>query len=223
MPSPPKLVVFDVCNTLYDANTTFEFAHRVLSDRPLLRAIDLALSHRASPLFWAQAVLYRLGGIDVPRRVVIAGLRGIEQRDLRRAARAYVAEDLPATAIAETQARLRQHQRAGDRVVLVSNSLDVVIEAIAEALGVEWRATRLEYRGGRCVGRLAEDLTGRKLEVVQMMRGKHEPAPELVVYTDNLSDRALVEAADSAMVIIPPRGNRASWRGIEAEYVVLER
>ncbi len=223
MPSPPKLVVFDVCNTLYDANTTFEFARRVLADKPWLRAIDLALSHRASPLFWAQAVLYRLGGIDVPRRMVIASLRGIEQGDLRRAARAYVAEDLPARAIAETQGRLRQHQRAGDRVVLVSNSLDVVIEAIAEALGVEWRATRLAYRDGRCAGRLADDLTGRKLDVVQMIRGKHEPVPELVVYTDNLSDKALVEAANSAMVIIPPRGNRASWRGVEAEYMVLER
>jgi hypothetical protein len=56
-----------------------------------------------------------------------------------------------------------------------------------------------------------------------MMRGKHQPAPDLVVYTDNLSDKALVEAASSAMVIIPPRGNRASWRGVEAEYLVLDR
>src|SRR5690554_2067753 len=107
MPYTPKLVVFDVCNTLYDANTTFDFVRRVTSDRPWLSAFDRALSHRASPLYWGQAVLYRLCGIDVPRRVMVASLRGIKREDLRHAARAYVAEELPSRVIAETHMRLR--------------------------------------------------------------------------------------------------------------------
>jgi HAD superfamily phosphoserine phosphatase-like hydrolase len=219
----PKLVVFDVCNTLYDANTTFEFVRRIQSGKSWLRAVDCALSHRASPLFWAQAGLYRLGGVDVPRRVMIASLRGIGYEDLRRSARAYVAEELPSRAIAETHSRLQQHAQAGDRVVLVSNSLDVVVEAIAETLGVEWRASRLAYRDGRCAGYLDADSTGRKLDTVRELSDEHPPAPELVVYTDNLSDRALVEAADAAMVVIPARGSRAAWRGVIAEYLVLGR
>lgn len=219
----PKLVVFDVCNTLYDANTTFDFVRHTLSDRWWFRALDLALLHRASPLYWAQAALYRLGGVDIPRWVMIACLSGFDRNDLRQAAHRYVSGPLATRQIAQTHVRLRQHAQTGDRIVLISNSLDAVVGAIAESLRVEWRASRLAYRGERCVGRLEADLTGRKLGIARELGAEYDPAPELVVYTDNLSDRPLVEAADAATVVIPPRGDRAGWQGVRAEYLVLGR
>lgn len=223
MSHPPKLVLFDVCNTLYDANTTFEFVRYVRGDSRWFRALDRTLAHRGSPLYWAQAVLYRLGGVDLPRRAMVACLGGMERDLLRQAARDYVAGPLAAAGIGETQARLRQHAQAGDRVVLVSTSLDVVVAAIADALGVEWRASRLAFRGATCAGRLETDLTGRKLETARELGAGQDPAPMLVVYTDNLSDRPLVEAADAAMVVIPPRGSRAAWGDVRAEYLALGR
>jgi phosphoserine phosphatase len=207
-----RLVLFDVCNTLYDVNTTFGFVRHVVGQ-------GLRLPHRSSPLYWPQAVLYRLGIADLPRRRTLAALAGCERAALEAVARAYVTGPLAARAIPATQARLAEHRAAGDRVVLISNSLDVVAAAIAEQLGTEWRASRLGFAEGRCTGRLEADLTGRKLDVARALASEMDPAPERLVYTDNLSDRPLVDWADKAVVILPPRARRAAWAGVRAEFL----
>src|SRR5690606_22839990 len=130
---------------------------------------------------------------DIPRWAVIACLGGLDREALRKAARGYVVGPLAERRILQTQARLQQHRQAGDRVVLMSNSLDAVVEAIAESFGVEWRASLLAFRGKRCMGRLEMDLTGRKLGKARELSADEAYMPELVVYTDNLSDRPLVE------------------------------
>lgn len=207
-----RLVLFDVCNTLYDANTTFGFVLQVAGQ-------GLRLPRRSSPLYWAQAALYRFGIADLPRRRVLAALKGCERAALEAAARAYATGPLVARAIPATQARLAEHRAAGDRVVLLSNSVDVVIAAIAEHLGTEWRASRLGFAEGRCTGRLQQDLTGRKLDVARALAAEMDPVPERLVYTDNLSDRPLVDWADAAVVILPPRARRAAWSGVRAEFL----
>jgi phosphoserine phosphatase len=208
----PRLVLFDVCNTLYDANTTFGFVRQVVVQ-------GLRLPRRSSALYWAQAVLHRLGIADLPRRRVLAALKGRERAALEAAARDYVTGPLAARAIPATQARLAAHRAAGDRVVLISNSLDVVVAAIAGHLGTEWRASRLGFAEGRCTGRLEHDLTGRKLGVARALAAETDPPPECLVYTDNLSDRPLVDWADKAVVILPPRARRAAWSGVRAEFL----
>jgi len=217
--SAPTCVVFDVCNTLYDENTTFGFVRFYNAGRNWRRLVAVLVSRRASPLYWLLGLIYRATGVDLPRRAVIASLTGEPEGKLRSAARDYVRSHLSARAIAETQARLARHRSAGDRIVLISNSLDPVVEAIADRLGVEWKASRLGIRDGRLTGGLAIDLTGRKLEVARTILAEHAPRPRLVVYTDNLSDLALVEAADEAVVIIPPGGDRAAWHGVRAEFL----
>jgi len=207
-----RLVFFDVCNTLYDANTTVGFVRQVAGQ-------GLRLPRRSSPLYWAQAALYRLGIADLPRRRVLAALEGCERSALKAAARDYVAGPLAARAIPATQTRLAEHRAAGDRVVLISNSLDVVVAAIAGHLGTEWRASRLGFAQDRFTGRLEVDLTGRKLDLARALAAEMDPAPECFVYTDNLSDRPLVDWADRAVVILPPRTCRAAWTGVRADFL----
>ena len=148
-------------------------------------------------------------------------MAGYDRTQLAAAAHAYAAEMLPRTAIAETQNRLARHRAAGDRVVIVSNSLDVVVEAVAEQFGVEWRASQLGYRDDRCTGRIEDDLTGRKASLVAHLMGDHPVRPVIHAYTDNLSDRDLVEAADRPTIIIPAGRTRARWGDIDAVFIEL--
>jgi thioester reductase-like protein len=54
-------------------------------------------------------------------------------------------------------AKLREAQKRGERIVLVSQGLDHVLRPLAQHLGVEWIiANRLEFRAGRATGRLLD-------------------------------------------------------------------
>jgi len=217
--SAKTCVVFDVCNTLYRENTTFEFIRFYNKKRFRWRFVQAAVSRRISPLYWIFAVIFKAVGFDVPRRVVIASLANEKEAALRSSARQYVQRRLPMQTITMVHARFRHHRARGDRIVLISNSMNIVIEAIAETLDVEWRGSTLGFDKGRCSGKLEADLTGRKLQVVQTLLAEYETPPHLIVYTDNLSDRTLVEAADEAIVIIPPNGDHTAWHGIRADFL----
>jgi len=217
------LAVFDLCETLYAENTTFGFV-RFFQARHGRRSgtvlINMLYSRRL-PVFYLLAALHRFLSLDLCRWVLVRSLRGYHRTQLAEAARAYAAEVLPRTAIAETQSRLARHRAAGDRVIIVSSSLDVVVEAVAEHFGVEWYASRLGYRDDRCNGRIENDLTGRKASLVASLVKDQPVAPVVHAYTDNLSDRDLVAAADWPTIIIPAGRTRARWGGIDAVFIEL--
>lgn len=214
------LVVFDVCDTLYSANTTFGFIRYLARTSGDARLADTLRrwTSRASPIFLLGALAHRLLGLDLARRSVIAALAGWTRQSLETAARAYVSDDLARCMNAPVLDRLEQHRRAGDRLLLVSSSLDIVVAQIARSLGVGFEASTLQFEDGRCTGRLARDLTGRKAELVASLRERGEA---LHVYTDNRSDAALLAISDSRTVIIPNGASKARWAGPDCDYVEL--
>jgi len=222
-PPPPVLAIFDLCETLYAENTTLGFVrffHARHANRFSMGLIETIYSRR-SPVFYLLAALHRFASLDLFRWATARTLKGCERAELTEAARAYATTVLPQIAIAVTHNRLVEHRAAGDRVVIVSNSLDVVVEAVAEQISVEWHSSRLGFRGERCNGRIEHDLTGRKAGVVATLIQDQSTLPVVHAYTDNLSDRDLVLAADRPTVIVPAGRTRAGWGGIDAVFIEL--
>lgn len=221
MMAAPALAIFDVCDTLYAANTTVAYLNHLASSGAhpaVARAIDRWTTRR-SPLFWVGAVAHRLLGRDVARARLIAALRGEPRDTLEAAARDFAANILPALANAPLIERLEAHRAAGDRVMLVSSSLDVVIAAIASRLEVEFAASTLGFHDDRCTGKIERDVTGKKDDIVRNLAG--EKSSRLFVYTDNRTDLALVRLADRATIVIP-RGQRDErWGGADADTIRL--
>ena len=214
-----RIAVFDVCDTLYRANTTrgfLRFFHEARRGSSFART-EWAWTSRSSPLFYVGAVAYRWLGRDIARRMLLLTLRGARREELRAVARDYAATVLPAKRVEALHEKLREHREAGDRVVLISNSLDVVVEQIAENLGVEWSASRLAYAGDVCTGTLALDLTGRKAG--ELRRLDPERSSTLFVYTDNRSDLDLLNEADFPTVILPFGRGRSAWKGQKFDFL----
>lgn len=221
MNAPEQIAVFDVCDTLYGENTTLGFVRFFHADRSWFKALDFLLTSRRSPVFYALAFVYRLTGLDLPRAAILASLRGHSRQSLSNAAGDYMRTRLAPIAIAQTQNRLSDHQRSGDRVVLISNSLDIVVAEIGKVMNAEWHASPLSFAGDRCLGMTSINLAGRKRDIARSLLAEHGEATKLAVYTDNLSDRDLVEAADSPVIVIPPNRSRRAWGGFQAEYIKL--
>jgi len=215
-----QIAVFDVCDTLFRTNTTVGFV-RFLADRTGNAAASAVLrrwTSRRSPALYAGALAYRLLHRDIARARVIRTLRGYTREQLEAAAEDYFSTELASHMVEPVHERLRDHQRRGDRVILASSSLDVVISAVARGLGVEWVASELGYADGQCTGRLVRDLTGRKPAALAPLLGD---TPNLHVYTDNRSDRALLQMADRCTIILPAGSDGCRWAGEECDYLAV--
>lgn len=216
----PNLVIFDICDTLYDVNTTVGFIQHYHLRHPL-KGIGRTLrrwTSKSSPSFYLGAIAHRLFGMDIARRRIIAALAGEPRASLVEAARDYARNILPSHENRPLHDRLEAHLTADDRVVLLSNSIDLVVAEIASNLGVEWCASKLGFDGDRCTGKLAEDLTGRKASTI---RNLIERAGRIFVYTDNQSDRDLIAIADFATIVIPRGRADIPWGGSGCDYVRL--
>jgi phosphoserine phosphatase len=216
----PQLVIFDLCDTLYDQNTTIGFIRQYRSlqqDDHISRALRVWLS-RFSPFFYVGAMAHRLFGWDLARQRLIAALTGESKAKLIEAATDYARNVLPSRANPLLHDRLESHLTAGDRVILLSSSIDLVVAEVALALGVEYRASRLGFSGDRCTGRLTDDLTGRKTAAI---RDLLDTGPTICVYTDNRSDSDLIAIADRATIIIPHGRRDDQWGGSGCEYIRL--
>lgn len=217
----PALCIFDVCGTLYAANTTsgfLAFYHQIRGHR-LRGLVCRSITSRLSPLRYLSHLAGKALGRDLGRAILISTLKGEAAAEVAVVADRYVEERLGKLEIAHSQRLLDQHRLRAERIVLMSNSIAPVIKAIAETLQVDYRASSLARDGAAYSGRIERDLTGRKHLALADLLAEYERRPVVHVVTDNGSDRALLDAADVRTVICP-RGRRPdAFRGLEADYV----
>lgn len=107
---------------------------------------------------------YKLGlvsGTAVRRQVTAHVLRGREVSAIRALGLRYARERLPHVLRPEAMARLAWHRERGDRIVVVSASLDAYLAPWCRTHGLELICSELEsregvltgrYRGGDCAG-----------------------------------------------------------------------
>lgn len=124
------VAAFDVDHTLTQHDCVSRFLVRVGG----YHGITLAVLRR--PVAALRAAVRR--DRDALKEVVAGGvLRGRRVDEVAALGEAFAAEVMAADLRADTVARLRWHQRAGHRVVLVSASLGPYLRPLGERLGVD--------------------------------------------------------------------------------------
>lgn len=179
------MIAFDVCGTLYQSNTTFDFV-RYLFPRfsKLLFSLPARLLNK---------VCVRLFGFDLIRAVAIRRLKGVSKEELYCKADDFVEKVLNGLRIEATHDLLATFDR--DNVCLISASIDPVISAIAKRLQITcWYSSELSYINGFCLGGLSVDLLGRKHRLFEMERFS-------IMVTDNRSDLLFVLRTNMSYLI----------------------
>jgi fatty acyl-CoA reductase len=197
------LAVFDVDGTLVETNVVEYFLWMRLRAQPIdewpgfmaqmLREAPrwLYLERRSRAEF--QRSFYReYDGLDYE---VMKGL-GREALDAVTLRRIYP----------EGMRRIREHKRAGHRVLLLTGALDVVVEPLAELLGVEVDCAHLLVKDGRLTGDLqapppAGEARGTLLEEYAANNGI--VLSESFAYADSLSDLGMLELVGTPVAVNP--------------------
>jgi alcohol-forming fatty acyl-CoA reductase len=106
----------------------------------------------------------------------------------------------------EGMRRIREHKRAGHRVLLLTGALDVVVEPLAELLEVEVDCAHLLTKEGRLTGDLqspppAGEARGTLLEEYAARNGI--VLSESFAYADSLSDLGMLELVGTPVAVNP--------------------
>jgi phosphatidylglycerophosphatase C len=110
---------------------------------------------------------------------------------------------LPPLLIPRALAVIERHRAAGDRLVLLSASVDLYVPAIGQLLGfAETICTGISWKGDTLEGRLTTDNRhgAEKLRVIDSLRARY-PTARLAAYGNATSDISHLLAVDEPLVV----------------------
>jgi HAD superfamily hydrolase (TIGR01490 family) len=202
-PKEPALVVavFDVDRTLVPVTTTERIFIRyllrkgVLGPRAVVRTITFMLRNlrKASPFEAIRRERAYLSGLPYEKAV-------------RLARRCFQTDIAPRISKAGLEA-LREHKREGHQVVLLSGSLDFLLEPFKEYVGADHLiAARMEVAGGKLTGRIEGDYPygGLKATLIRHYAEEHGlDFTRSYAYADHHTDHEVLSLFGNPVVVNP--------------------
>ncbi len=216
----PVAAIFDVDGTLVRGNAIDYYLFFV---RHLSNPVQRLLKHLAVPMWGPYWLL--LDRIDRRRfnRSFYRQYRGFSVATMRDLAEACFQDVFVPRLIPETLRRAEQHRARGDRILLVSGTLDFILAPLAEFLGAEAvLSPSLAHEDGIYQGRIAgKNVVGStKVEVVtDYARTEGIDLSRSYAYGDSLSDVSLLSQVGRAIVVDPGKkllnmADRLGWEKI---------
>ena len=197
------LAVFDVDGTLVQTNVVEYFFWMRLQDQPLeewprflarmaSKAPRWLYLERRSRAEFQRSFYREYDGLD-PDRMRRLGQEALNAVMLRRV-------------FPEGMRRIREHKRAGHRVLLLTGALDVVVQPLAELLEVDLNCAHLLVRDGLLTGDLqspppAGEARAALLE--EYARRRDVDLTESFAYADAISDLPMLELVGTPVVVNP--------------------
>jgi HAD superfamily hydrolase (TIGR01490 family) len=197
------LAVFDVDGTLVETNVVEYFLWMRLRAQPL----------EQWPGFMAQMLREAPRWLYLERRSRAEFQRsfyreydGLDYEVMKRLGREALDAVTLRRIYPEGMRRIREHKRAGHRVLLLTGALDVVVEPLAELLDVEVDCAHLLMKEGRLTGDLqspppAGEARGTLLEEYAARNGI--VLSESFAYADSLSDLGMLELVGTPVAVNP--------------------
>src|SRR5258706_1431659 len=197
------LAVFDVDCTLVETNVVEYFFWMRLRAQPLADwPAFMALIRREAPRW---LYLERRSRAEF-QRSFYREYDGLDYEIMRRLGREALNAVTLRRIYPEGMRRIREHKRAGHRVLLLTGALDVVGEPLGELLDVEVDCAHLLVRDGRLTGDLqapppAGEARGTLLEEYAGRNGI--VLAESFAYADSLSDLGMLELVGTPVAVNP--------------------
>ncbi len=208
------MVFFDVDHTITRNSTGRRFAECAQRDGhfPWYRLLVV-------PIFYLR---YRYGAIGSDEFMkYLLPLKGLSRNDLMTLTRHCFETAILPDIYAEAKEEVRRHRDAGRHVVLATSSLDIIIEPLAEYLGIEEMVcTHVEFENGHATGRSANPPSfgeEKERQVLSFIQA-HGTAPEACsFYSDSSHDLPLLRTVGNPIAVNPDRrlrrvATREGWK-----------
>ena len=197
------LAVFDVDGTLVQTNVVEYFFWMRLQDQPL----------EAWPRFLARVASKAPRWLYLERRSRAEFQRsfyreydGLDADRMRRLGQEALNAVMLRRVFPEGMRRIREHKRAGHRVLLLTGALDVVVQPLAELLEVDLNCAHLLVKDGLLTGDLLSPPPAgeARAALLEEYAGSRDvDLTESFAYADAISDLPMLELVGTPVVVNP--------------------
>lgn len=212
-----KVAVFDVCGTLYDSNTTFDFLDDFFKDNK-----KYLLFRKLSKTPLGKIVnypFYRLLKYDLVRSIATGYLKGIDENELSNAAKTFVYQYLSKKVNANIKELLEEHKENGFIIVLMSGSYSIIVEHVCDYCHADnFFASELEVVDSLYTGKYKLDQLFNKKDI---LLNKYQNITELVVVSDNRTDYELMQRADKGYAVCNKHKQALFWKSMNLSHVEI--
>jgi HAD superfamily hydrolase (TIGR01490 family) len=211
------VAAFDVDGTLVETNVVEYFLWMRLKSQPLEDWPGFMAEMLRKGPRWL--VLERRSRAEF-QRSFYREYAGLDVEEMRRLGREALHAVTLRRIYPDGMRRIREHKRAGHRVLLLTGALDVVVEPLAELLEVEVDCAHLLVKDGRLTGDLQSPPPAgeaRSTLLEEYARARDVKLEESFAYADSLSDLPMLEIVGTPVVVNPdPRlsqlAGQRGWR-----------
>lgn len=197
------LAVFDVDGTLVETNVIEYFVWMRLKSQPLSRWPRFLGDLLSQAPRWLELERHSRAEFQ---RSFYRNYAGLDYEEMKQLGREAMNEVTLRRLYPEGVRRIRAHQEAGHRVLLLTGALDVVVEPLAEMLGVELDCAHLLLEDGALSGRLAAPPPAGEARSALLERyaaANGIALAESFAYADSLSDLPMLEIAGTPVAVNP--------------------
>ncbi len=180
-----KLILVDICGTLYKENTTFLFLDNCFGGSVKY------IARKKITLKIINKIMLELFKFDLIKFFSLKKLIGISQRALYIEAAKICRSKL--TENTEIHKFIDHKKQDGYDIVLVSATIDPVASYVSKSLGFRCISSKLKYNNDICLGVLEDDIFFTKHKTVSELLLKYDLV-EMI--TDNKTDLPLCQKCD---------------------------
>ena len=204
---------FDMDKTLLDASSGILFVKYLWKNR----AVSLA---EMADVFVLSAQ-YTLNRMDFPKVMarMSSKIKGGRVDELVALCDRWFEDELKKHIAPRAVERVREHERAGEAIVLLSASTQYAVRPVAQHLGIEYRCTELATENGSLTGGVIGEPCygeGKLIWGRRLAEQRGLTLADCAFYSDSASDLPLMEAVGRPIAVNPDgklraRAKRGSW------------
>ncbi|OUU50710.1 MAG: hypothetical protein CBC25_07675 [Pelagibacteraceae bacterium TMED65] len=202
-----KIAIFDVCDTLYNVNTTFSFL-----DYFFHKNNKYAFFRKISRLFLIKVANYlvlKLLGKDLIRICGTFFLKNHEKDEIKKFSKIFVSEILDKQIKKDIATKLKYFKEQDYYIVLMSGSYDFIIKEVANYFNVStFFASKLEIVDKFYIGKFKNDIL---MDKYNLFNKNFQSYEKLIVVSNNKSDLKLMNLADKAYAVCNKKSDLKFW------------
>jgi HAD superfamily hydrolase (TIGR01490 family) len=201
-----NLVIFDFCETLVNFQTADSFVDFILhqSGRKKRKFSKLMLSvlHRLRLIVLINKLF---PSFNLSKRLCLYQLRGLPTLEMTGWNEAFVTEKIRPNLIPELMLKLKEHQQAGDYILLISGGYEDYLNVFAQQENIpSVMGTIIERKNNRLTGffEKADCLNKEKVNRLNIwLSTQKKQFDSTFVYSDSISDMPLFKYVDYPIVV----------------------
>jgi len=186
-----KLILFDFDGTLTTEDSFIAFLHFTTTKRQF----NLALAK-----FFLKLVAYKMNlykGEKLKREILSFFFKGFSEKKLKQLGRIYNTKVIPSIIRKEIMNQLLQFQKEGDKIGVVSASLDIWLKPFCNDLKIDCICTEMEFIDKKYTGQFSTPNCNFEQKSIRVQHFYNlEDYDEVIVYGNSKGDRSLFELAD---------------------------